>query len=132
MELLIKNGTIINAYRTEKADIFIKNGKIAFIRANIDIPKNVKVLNAEGKFLIPGGIDPHVHMHLPVPGGFSSDDFYSGSRAAIFGGTTTLLDFVTPYKSQSLVEALHQRKNEAEHRSQIIHSMSVRLTGIMV
>jgi dihydropyrimidinase len=113
MELLIKNGTIINADRTVKADIFLKNGKIAFIRANIDIPENVKVLNAVGKFLIPGGIDPHVHMHLPVPGGFSSDNFYTGSRAAIFGGTTTLLDFVTPYKSQSLVEALHQRKNEA-------------------
>ncbi|MBK7096423.1 MAG: dihydropyrimidinase [Saprospiraceae bacterium] len=114
MELLIKNGTIINADRTEKADIFIKNGKIAFIRANIDVHENVNLINAEGKFLIPGGIDPHVHMHLPVPGGFSSDDFYTGSRAAILGGTTTLLDFVTPHKSQSLIEALHQRKLEAE------------------
>ena len=114
MELLIKNGTIINADRTAKADIFIKNGKIAFIRANIDVHENVNLINAEGKFLIPGGVDPHVHMHLPVPGGFSSDDFYTGSRAAIFGGTTTLLDFVTPHKSQSLIEALHQRKLEAE------------------
>lgn len=114
MELLIKNGIIINSNRTEKADVFIKNREIALIRANIDIPENVKVINAEGKYVIPGGIDPHVHMHLPISGGFSSDDFRTGSRAAIFGGTTTLLDFVTPYKSQSLAEALDQRKLEAE------------------
>ena len=73
-----------------------------------------KIIDASGKFIFPGGIDPHVHMHLPTFAGYSSDDFSSGSRAALYGGTTTIIDFVTPLKGQSLTEALTFRKKEAE------------------
>ncbi|NJO87981.1 MAG: dihydropyrimidinase [Chloroflexia bacterium] len=76
---------------------------------------NLKIIDAKGKIVFPGGIDPHVHMHLPTPAGFSSDDFYSGSKAALAGGTTTLIDFVTPKRGQSIIEALTQRKKEAEN-----------------
>ncbi len=114
MKLLIKNGIIVNATNSLKADIFCKDGKIQKIEENL-IPDSLpdKIIDAKGCFLIPGGIDPHVHMHLPTPAGFSSDDFYTGSVAALYGGTTTLIDFVTPKKGQSLVNAIQQRKEEA-------------------
>jgi dihydropyrimidinase len=78
-------------------------------------PTDSILINATGKYIIPGGIDPHVHLHLPNSTGFSSDDFFTGSRAALFGGTTTIIDFVTPKKGQSLVEALALRKMEAQN-----------------
>ena len=114
MSLLIKNGSIITSCRNFQADILINSGKIAGIGHHLihqDTP--VKIIDADGKYIFPGGIDPHVHMHLPTPAGFSSDDFYTGSRAALFGGTTSIIDFVTPQKGQSLVEALKMRQKEA-------------------
>ncbi len=115
MNILIQNGTIITAEITLLADILTKDGKIAAIGTNLNITENTKIINAAGKYVIPGGIDPHVHMQLPTPAGPSSDDFLSGSIAALYGGTTTLLDFVTPSRGQSLVEALELRKQEASN-----------------
>ncbi|MCF6172124.1 MAG: dihydropyrimidinase [Bacteroidales bacterium] len=114
MTLLIKNGTIVNADGSQKADVLIRHGKIVGIEKNVksEIPPD-KIIDASNCYIIPGGIDPHVHMHLPSPAGFSSDDFGSGSRAAIFGGTTTFIDFVTPKKGQTLSEAIKHRKSEA-------------------
>lgn len=114
MDILIKNGTIITSSDTYKSDILIVENKISQIAKDIQSTKSCKTIDAEGKYIIPGGIDPHVHMELPTPAGPSADDFYSGSIAALFGGTTTLLDFVTPTKTQSLVLALNERKKEAE------------------
>jgi dihydropyrimidinase len=74
-----------------------------------------RVIDAYGYLVFPGGVDPHVHMHLPTASGFSSDDFESGSRAALHGGTTTLIDFVTPRRGQSLTEALAGRESEASN-----------------
>ncbi|MCK4677017.1 MAG: dihydropyrimidinase [Bacteroidales bacterium] len=114
MNILIKNGTIVTSTKSIKADIFVKNGKIDQIEKGLITNKSAdKIINADGYYIFPGGIDPHVHMHLPTPAGYSSDDFFSGSRAALYGGTTTLLDFVTPRKGQPLREALEQRKREA-------------------
>ncbi len=114
MRILIKNGTLITARRTFAADILLESGKITAIENPGKIPQQAaKVLDASGMLIFPGGIDPHVHMHLPTPAGYSGDDFLSGSRAALFGGTTTLIDFVTPRKGQSLQKALQQRKAEA-------------------
>jgi dihydropyrimidinase len=114
MDILIKNGTIITSSKTIKSDVLIVENKISQIANNIRSTKNCKIIDAEGKYVIPGGIDPHVHMELPTPAGPSADDFYSGSVAALFGGTTTLLDFVTPAQVQSLNNALEERKKEAE------------------
>lgn len=114
MCILIKNGTLITARRTFAADILVENGKISRVENPGAISVTVKkVIDARGMLIFPGGIDPHVHMHLLTPTGYSGDDFLSGSRAALFGGTTTLIDFVTPHKGQSLLEALLQRKAEA-------------------
>ena len=116
MNILIKNGTIITSDQTFNSDIYISDGKITRIGNSLDISMVVdKTINAKGFYIFPGGIDPHVHMHLPTATGYSSDDFESGSKAALFGGTTTLLDFVTPQKGQSLIDALNQRKTEAEN-----------------
>lgn len=108
---LLKNAKIINYDSEVYSDILIKDGKITEI-GDISSNKADKTYNLEGKYLLPGGIDPHVHMNLPTPAGFSSDNFISGSKAAISGGTTTIIDFVTPNKGQSLVEAYKQRMNE--------------------
>ena len=114
MSLIIKNATIVNADRTIRADIRIENGIIAGISEQIKITVNDEIIDAAGKYVFPGAIDPHVHNHLPVFAGYSSDDFYTGSKAALFGGTTTLIDFVTPQKGEKLTDALQKRKKEAE------------------
>lgn len=113
MKILIKNGKIITFKNVFVSDILCENGKISKINNNISTQDTDEVIDATGKLIFPGGIDPHVHMHLPSPAGYSSDDFYSGSVAALFGGTTTLIDFVTPDKEQSLPSALEKRKKEA-------------------
>lgn len=111
MIIRIKGGTVVTSENETIADVWIVNDKVAAIgRTSL---KADKVIEAQGKYILPGGIDPHVHMQLPTPAGPSSDDFYTGSVAALHGGTTTLLDFVTPQKGQSLTEALKFRKSEA-------------------
>jgi len=116
MDILIKNGTIVRSTGKFVSDLLISNGKIAKIAANIDSEtSDTKIINAEGKYIFPGGIDPHVHMHLPTPAGYSADDFETGSIAALWGGTTTLLDFVTPNKGQTLTDALNKRIEEAQN-----------------
>lgn len=123
MDILIKNGIIITSTKQFESDILIRGGRILRIENNIQVPVD-KVIDARGLFVLPGGIDPHVHLNLPTPAGPSSDDFESGSIAALYGGTTTLLDFVTPSKGQSLSEALKQRVLEAK-KSFIDHSFHV-------
>jgi dihydropyrimidinase len=114
MESLIKNGRIINADISRHADLRIKDGIIAEIGKNlIPTDSNTTIIDATNRYVLPGGIDPHVHLHLPTPAGFSSDDFITGSTAALMGGTTTLIDFVTPSKNQSLTQALKNRLEEA-------------------
>jgi dihydropyrimidinase len=110
---LIKNGTIITASANETGDILIEGGLITATGSSIPAEGADRVIDAEGMYILPGGVDPHVHMHLPVAGSFSSDDFNTGSRAALSGGTTTLIDFVTPARGESLVAALEKRKREA-------------------
>lgn len=111
---LITNGTINTVDSSYKADLVIADGKITDI-GQLD-PKaypNHQVIDALGKYIFPGGIDPHVHLALPTPAGNSSDNFVTGSKAAIAGGTTCFIDFVTPRHGQSLIEAVRLRKAEA-------------------
>lgn len=113
MVLLIKNAHIINAESSIKSDILCENGIIVKIEKDIASHTADTVIDATGHYVFPGGVDPHVHMHLPSPAGFSADDFLSGSKAALFGGTTSIIDFVTPNKGESLPDALAKRKKEA-------------------
>jgi dihydropyrimidinase len=90
---LIKNGTLITATETFEADILIEEEKISLIGKDLHHP-NASIIDAAGKFIMPGGVDPHVHLDLPMFGTVSSDDHYTGHKAAAFGGTTTAMDFV--------------------------------------
>lgn len=114
MKILIKNGTVISSSESTDSDVLISDGVIA--RKGHDLAGEAadRIIDARGRYILPGGVDPHVHMHLPVAGGFSSDDFFTGSRAALYGGTTTIIDFVTPQRGESLPGALDKRKREAE------------------
>jgi dihydropyrimidinase len=93
MTLVIKNGTLITASDTFEADILIEGEKISLIGRDLQHP-NANVVDAAGKLIMPGGVDPHVHLDLPMFGTVSSDDHYTGHKAAAFGGTTTVMDFV--------------------------------------
>lgn len=113
--ILLENGQIFFNDKLIEADIIISRRKIEKIGKELN-PKNVlNKINCTGLQIFPGGIDPHVHLHLINPTGFSADDFKSGSQAAIAGGTTSLIDFVTPKRGQSIVEALQLRKQEAKN-----------------
>ncbi len=108
MRTLIENGQIVTAVDSYTADILIDGETISLIGR--DLGKLVgsvdKSIDASGKLVIPGGIDPHTHLDLPFGGTSSSDDFESGTRAAAFGGTTSIIDFAVQYKDQSLNQAL--------------------------
>ncbi len=93
MNILIKNGTLITARETFRADILIEDEKIARIGLNLEAD-SAQVIDATGKLILPGGVDPHVHLDLPMFNTVSSDDHYTGHKAAAFGGTTTVMDFV--------------------------------------
>lgn len=113
--ILIKNVTIVNPGRIFAADVFIRDfvvDKIAEL-GSLDLPDG-KVIDGTGQYLIPSGIDPHVHLQLPTPAGPSCDDFELGGRAAIAGGTGALIDFVTPMRGESLIDAYLKRKKESE------------------
>jgi dihydropyrimidinase len=113
-QLLIINGTIINSDSMSNTDIAVSEGLITEIgKLNPAGFPDFKIIDAKGKYIFPGGIDPHVHLELPTPAGPSCDDFLSGSKAAIAGGTTFLIDFVTPSRGQSLMKALAFRLKES-------------------
>jgi dihydropyrimidinase len=110
MSLIIKSGTLITATETFQADILIEGEKISLLGNHLELP-GADVIDASGKLIMPGGVDPHTHFNLPMFNTVSSDDHYTGHKAAAFGGTTTALDFV-PQEDPSLassIEAWHQR-----------------------
>ncbi|MCX6277302.1 MAG: dihydropyrimidinase [Bacteroidetes bacterium] len=113
MSILIKNGRIITAADDYIADIFIENETISAIGRNLQV-KAVRVIEANGKLLFPGGIDPHVHLDMPFMGTFSSDNYETGTRAALFGGTTMVIDFVIQTKGKSLYSALNEWKSRSD------------------
>jgi dihydropyrimidinase len=101
-DTIIANGTIATAVDTYHADIGITDGKITAIAASLPREQGKKIIDAKGKYVFPGGIDVHTHLDMPFGGTTSSDDFDTGTRAALYGGTTTLIDFAIQYKGQSL------------------------------
>ena len=99
MPLLIKNGEIVTASDRYRADIYCAGETISRIEPTIDqseLPRNVEVIDATGKFVFPGFIDPHVHIHLPFMGPLAKDDYQSASKAALAGGTTTPIEMICP------------------------------------
>lgn len=108
MDLIIKNGTIVTATEMFKADIAVKDGKIAAIGA--DLPADgAKVVDAAGKLVLPGAIDAHTHLAMPFGGTISSDDYFAGTRAAACGGTTTVFDYVLQDFNENMVDSVKRR-----------------------
>jgi dihydropyrimidinase len=94
MKTLIKGGTLVTAEKSFSADILVEGAKILQIEQDLQIP-DAEIVDANGKLVFPGGVDPHVHLDLPMFDTVSSDDHYTGAKAAAFGGTTTVIDFVS-------------------------------------
>src|SRR5512132_1018334 len=92
MKTIIRNGHVVTAVDDYNADILIDGDKVVMIGMKIDAAAD-REIDARGRLVIPGGIDPHTHMELPFGGTFASDTFETGTRAAAFGGTTTIIDF---------------------------------------
>ncbi len=109
MELLIKNGTVVNGSESFKADVAVENGKITQIGTDIAPTDNAKVVDASGKLVLPGAIDAHTHLAMPFGGTISSDDYFAGTRAAACGGTTTVFDFVLQDFGETMVDAVKRR-----------------------
>ena len=114
MTKIIKGGTIVTADRTYIADVKIEGGVITEIGHNLS---GDETLDATGCYIMPGGIDPHTHLEMPFMGTYSSDDFESGTRAALAGGTTTVVDFCLPSPQQSLLEARQMWDNKTSKAS---------------
>ncbi|KAK4764227.1 hypothetical protein SAY87_013665 [Trapa incisa] len=102
-KILVKGGTVVNAHHQEVADVFIEDGTIVAVRPNIEVGDDVTVLDATGKYVMPGGIDPHTHLAFGFMGTETMDDFFSGQAAALAGGTTMHIDFVIPVDGSLIV-----------------------------
>ncbi|XP_011024994.1 PREDICTED: dihydropyrimidinase [Populus euphratica] len=112
-KLLIKGGTVVNAHHQEVADVYVKDGIIVAVKPNLRVGDDVKVIDATGKFVMPGGIDPHTHLAMEALNTESVDDFFSGQAAALAGGTTMHIDFVIPVNG-SLIAGLEAYEKKAK------------------
>jgi len=111
VSLFIKGGEVINADSRFRADVLVEGETITKIGRNLEAPADARVIDADGKYVFPGFIDPHVHIYLPFMGTVTADDHSSGSRAALLGGTTTFIEMLAPPRSDDLLEGVaHWKK----------------------
>jgi len=116
-DTIIRGGSVVTATDTYKADVAISNGKIAALGAELPGQNASKIIDASGKLVLPGGIDVHTHLDMPFGGTTSADDFETGTRAAAFGGTTTLIDFAIQCKGQPLRQAFDTWMSKAADKA---------------
>ncbi|EEF59473.1 dihydropyrimidinase [Pedosphaera parvula] len=117
MPLLIKNGEIITTSARYTADIYCENEAITRIDRNIDAPPGTEIIDATGKYVFPGFIDPHVHIYLPFMGTFSKDTYETGSKAALVGGTTTLIEMCCPSRKEEALAGFETWMSQAVGKS---------------
>ena len=114
MPLLIRNGEIVTAESRSRADIFVENETITRIGAGLEAPPGAEVIDAQGKYVFPGFIDPHVHIYLPFMATFARDTHETGSIAALIGGTTTFIEMCCPSRhEQTRSDGYHLWKSKA-------------------
>src|ERR1700756_1824526 len=116
-DTIIANGRVVTATDTYTADIAISNGRITALGTGLPRDNATQILDAKGKYVFPGGIDVHTHLDMPFGGTTSADDFETGTRAAAFGGTTTLIDFAIQYKGQPLRQAFDTWMSKASNKA---------------
>jgi len=126
-DLVIKNGKIVTSGDSYVADIGVKDGKIIEIATSIDCEN---VYDAQGKYLIPGGIDVHTRLDMPFGGTYSSDDFLTGTKAAAIGGTTTVVDYAIQPKDKSLKDAISIWSEKAEGKAVIDYGFHLAVTRL--
>ncbi len=126
MKTLIKNGTVITAEITRKADILVEDEFIRRIDEYIE-DDEATIVDASGLLVLPGGVDPHVHLELPMAGTISADDHYTGGKAAAFGGTTTMIDFVSQ-EPVILAENIARHRAMADPKASIDYSLHMNIT----
>ncbi len=129
MSVLIKNGRIITAVDDYMGDVFIENESVTLIGKNLEVEADT-TLDATGKYLFPGGLDPHTHLDMPFGGTVSADDFETGTLAAAHGGTTTLIDFAIQTKGHSTLEALDTWHAKAEGETAIDYGFHMIVTDL--
>jgi dihydropyrimidinase len=124
-DLVIKGGTLVSNSGVSQADIGIQDGKIVNIAPGL---KGREEISAAGMLVLPGGVDPHVHIEMPTAVTTTSDNWETGSKAAAFGGTTTVIDFIEPrYPKQPLMESFQERLSQAQGQSAIDFSLHMTL-----
>ena len=129
-DTLIRGGTIVTATDTYVSDVGIVGGKISAIGLNLPMEGAGKVIEARGMLVMPGGIDVHTHLDMPFGGTTSADDFESGTVAAAYGGTTSLIDFAIQYKGQTLRHAFDTWMKKADDKAVIDYSFHCIITDI--
>ncbi|HEY6292547.1 MAG TPA: dihydropyrimidinase [Terriglobia bacterium] len=129
-DTLIKNGLVVSATDTYAADLGIAGGKIMALAADLPADSASEVVDAAGHYVLPGGIDVHTHLDMPFGGTTSADDFETGTIAAAFGGTTTLIDFAIQYKGQTLRTALETWWKKADGKAAIDYGFHCIMTDL--
>src|ERR1700677_1104269 len=128
MRLLIKGGEIVTAESRSRGDIFIENETISSIGNDLHVPPGTELINATGKFVFPGFIDPHVHIHLPFMATFARDTHATASKAALIGGTTTFIEMCCPSRNEDALEGYHTWKQKAEGKSACDYAFHMAVT----
>src|SRR5262245_16898677 len=129
MRTLIKNGTVVTAVDEYRGEVLVEDEKIAVIGSTLDLPAD-KIIDATGKYVLPGGIDVHTHLDMPFGGTTSADDFETGTRAAAFGGTTSIVDFAIQYRGQRLHDAWAAWAKKAEGKAVVDYGFHMIVTDL--